>query len=267
MSKDQLHFHREGQALPTVVFVHGLTCDHTDWSQQIRSLSTSADCVAVDLRGHGKSVHLPPDYRMDQLADDVVSLCHDIGVSSAVFVGHSMGTRVITAIAKQAPSLVNGLILVDGSRFADGDAEQIRQTALDQLGDDQQTTTFVKSMFAAMFTESSDKATQKQIINRAVNTSPEIFRQLFSNLHAWDAASFAPALEQITQPITVLQSTTVNEKRERRSMQASESSAYLRFIAETAPHAEITVIPDIGHFTQLEAAARVNQAVQNLLAS
>ena len=66
--------------------------------------------------------------------------------------------------------------------------------------------------------------------------------------------------------VTVLQSTHLDENRERVSLQAGESSPWLELVKELTPQAEIHIIPGIGHFTMIEAAAEVNRHIEVMLA-
>ena len=56
--------HRDGTALayaesgsgdPTLVFVHGWTCNHTHLAPQFTHFAEEHRVIAVDLRGHGAS--------------------------------------------------------------------------------------------------------------------------------------------------------------------------------------------------------------------
>ena len=57
-----------------VVFVHGITCDHSDWDPQVRALSTSHQTVAVDLRGHGRSPGTAAECSIERYGADVAEV-------------------------------------------------------------------------------------------------------------------------------------------------------------------------------------------------
>jgi hypothetical protein len=44
-----------GKGSPTLVFVHGWSCDRTYWKGQIEPFSKIYQVVAIDLAGHGES--------------------------------------------------------------------------------------------------------------------------------------------------------------------------------------------------------------------
>ena len=252
---------------PTLVFVHGLTCAGDDWKFQTQTLADSHRCVCVDLRGHGQSAHLPAPYDMETLAGDLVALLHALNIERSILVGHSMGTRVITAAHLQAPERVHGLIYVDGSKQADGDPEFAANAFRARVADDTATGAFVEAMFGAMFIDRSERQTRASIMQRAADMPSATLRTLLANLLAWDAGRMVSAISQVKIPVTVLQSTNVDENRVRRCLDAGASTAYLELLKQHMPQSDIRVVPDSGHFTQLDAPEAVNQAIQQMSAA
>jgi lipase len=68
----------------------------------------------VDLRGRGDSSRLPGPSGMRAHAADLAAVLNHFGATESIIVGHSMGAYVATMLAKQSPSLVGRLVLVDG---------------------------------------------------------------------------------------------------------------------------------------------------------
>lgn len=70
---------------------------------------------------------------MAQHARDVAAAMQGMGLGASVIVGHSMGAFVATALAMQEPSLVAGLVLIDGGyvpAMAGSDSQQGLDAAL-----------------------------------------------------------------------------------------------------------------------------------------
>ena len=44
-----MHVVESGHGAPTLVFVHGYTCDHTDWDAMVAELHGAHRCLAVDV--------------------------------------------------------------------------------------------------------------------------------------------------------------------------------------------------------------------------
>lgn len=259
-----IHHEIHGERGEWLVFVHGLTCAGSDWKHQISALSSQYRCLTVDLRGHGQSAHLPGPYDMETLAADVVALLHELSVGRAVLIGHSMGTRVITAAAIQAPQRVAGLVFVDGSMQGQGNPIAARDNALAMLGDQAHAATFVTKMFGMMFTPQSDASDKQQIVERAQTVPFDVFKALFGNMACWDAGRMQAAFELLTIPLAVVQSTRVNPQRERFCLTDGETTPYLDLIKQSVRGAQICVLPGVGHFTQLDSPHAVNEAIESL---
>lgn len=119
---DGLRYYVEGDedATTTVVFVHGYTLAASSWHLQIAPLAEEARCIAMDLRGHGKSQELnPQDCSIDGAADDVMAALDTAGLRGRVIlVGHSLGGMVVLNLLRRYPqlrALCDGVVLVSTS--------------------------------------------------------------------------------------------------------------------------------------------------------
>jgi pimeloyl-ACP methyl ester carboxylesterase len=101
-----------GTGDPAIVFLHGLFGNRTQYQAQVSHLSGRHRVVNIDLRGHGESAIPEEGYSLDILAGDVVRVCEQAGLNRAVLCGHSM--PVALRVALRRPSLVAGLVLLDG---------------------------------------------------------------------------------------------------------------------------------------------------------
>jgi pimeloyl-ACP methyl ester carboxylesterase len=98
-----------------VVFVHGNVSSSLFWQRQLLALPASYRPLAVDLRGFGGTDTLPVDATrgLRDFSDDLFSLCAALDLSSAHFVGWSMGGGVIMQLLRDHPALVRTLTLVN----------------------------------------------------------------------------------------------------------------------------------------------------------
>jgi pimeloyl-ACP methyl ester carboxylesterase len=95
-----------------VLAIHGITSSSRTWSFVARALDNPV--LAPDLRGRGRSNHLPGPWGMAQHAEDCAEVVAASGGVPLVVVGHSMGGFVATVLAARRPDLVRGIVLVDG---------------------------------------------------------------------------------------------------------------------------------------------------------
>jgi lipase len=105
-----------------VLAVHGITSSSRSWPFLAAALGRPV--LAPDLRGRGRSNHLPAPYGMGQHAEDCAVVVEAAAAGPVVVVGHSMGGFVATVLAARRPDLVRALVLVDGGLpFPAADAE------------------------------------------------------------------------------------------------------------------------------------------------
>lgn len=102
-----------GAGEPTLVFVHGWSCDVRYWRAQIPYFSKKHKVVLIDLAGHGNSGFSRKDYTMEAFGEDVKAVTLAESTGKVILVGHSMGGSVIAEAARLMPEKVAGLIGID----------------------------------------------------------------------------------------------------------------------------------------------------------
>ncbi len=107
-----------GRGAP-VVALHGLTASHMNFVGIAERLAGRYALFALDLRGRGDSDKPEGPYGFAQHARDVAAAMRAMGLGASIITGHSMGAFVATALAAQEPSLVSGLVLIDGGLVPD----------------------------------------------------------------------------------------------------------------------------------------------------
>jgi len=259
-----IHYQISGVGDNWLVFVHGLTCDKSDWRQQLNAFEDHYRCLAVDLRGHGASSAMHGPLDIETHGSDVVQLICSLDIAGAVLVGHSMGTRVIASACVQAPERVGGLVFVDGSVQGKGDPWSAGETMSKTLANDADVPAFVQNLFSMMFTDGSDPDLKNNILYRASQMPVERFREQLRLMMMWDAGRFATVMSQIRVPLFIIQSTSVGADRVRHTIAEGGTTQYLKTLQQLAPHATQMVVPDCGHFTQLDAVIETNSAISEV---
>lgn len=102
-----------GSGEPTLVFVHGWSCDSRYWREQVPHFSKQHRVITLDLAGHGHSGAARERCTMASFGVDVRAVVEASGAHSVILIGHSMGGSVIAEAARLMPDLVVGLIGVD----------------------------------------------------------------------------------------------------------------------------------------------------------
>ncbi|MDX1431210.1 MAG: alpha/beta hydrolase [Gammaproteobacteria bacterium] len=255
---ERLFYARAGAGAPALVLVHGFACEHSDWRHQIDHFSAGHLVLALDLRGHGRSGRCRAGFDIAAFGADVAGLIEALALERAVLVGHSMGCRVVLDAARRVPAAVAGVVLVDGSRQGSGDPDAAARAVREAMARAGGARLFVERMFADMFLASSDPALVERIVARAATLPAAVAEELFADTVRWDASQAIDALATLAAPLLVLQSTRVNERREREPLPPGGSSPWLELVRENVPAARIEVLSGAGHFAMLEAPAAVN---------
>lgn len=243
---------------PTVVLVHGLGCDASDWDPVVALLEIqSINCLTVDLRGHGQSASLAGPYDMDTMAKDVAEVIEHEKLQNLILVGHSMGTRIILSLRDLIPQKVTRMVFVDGSRQASGDPELAKQAIHTLLEDPEAYKLFCSHLYAEMFLEGHDPVERKKIIDRALAMPQSVLTELFAEIQAWDAASMTQSLQRLNAATQTrfyaLQSTLIDGSRRRRSIEPADNYHYLDLLSKTVRRVRIEILENTGHFIQLES--------------
>ena len=115
LSKDgtSISYEISGTGEPTLLFVHGWSCDARYWRAQVPHFSKKHRVIILDLAGHGHSGTTRRRYTMGAFGEDVRAVAEAAGIRSVILVGHSMGGSVIAEAARLMSNRVIGLIGID----------------------------------------------------------------------------------------------------------------------------------------------------------
>ncbi|MFC0625037.1 alpha/beta fold hydrolase [Kribbella deserti] len=106
-----------GETGTPVVVLHGLFGSSRNWMTAARRLAagpTGHRVIAMDLRNHGTSGHVPT-MSYTEMAADVAETITALGLGPVALIGHSMGGKTAMLTALQTPDLVERLVVVDVS--------------------------------------------------------------------------------------------------------------------------------------------------------
>lgn len=106
-------FYREyGSAEKVILIAHGLYGASDNWVTIARVLEKTYRVIVVDLRNHGKSPHSEV-HTYYAMANDIKELLNDLSITKANFIGHSMGGKAIMQFALSYPQMVNKIAILD----------------------------------------------------------------------------------------------------------------------------------------------------------
>jgi len=135
-----------------IVMLHGFLENSTMWDFFMEEFSKKYRVVAIDLLGHGQTGCLGYIHTMEDMADAVHAVLHNLRIRKAVFLGHSMGGYVALAFAELYPDMVKGIVLQNSTSRADSDErKKNRDRAIKAVK--QNYTAFVRLSIANLFSE------------------------------------------------------------------------------------------------------------------
>ncbi|MCZ8310328.1 MAG: alpha/beta hydrolase [Magnetospirillum sp.] len=249
-----LNFRVVGGGRPNLVFVHGFGCSLDDWDATIFELSDRFACVAVDLPGHGLSKPLEEN-SITTFAKEVNAVVDSLGLNDVVFVGHSLGTKVIRECYRQSKQAVAGLAFVDGSIYV-GDPEiQIAELNGDLARDGIRG--FVNRSFQAMFPAKVERSIVDRVVERASGIDAELGAQILIDSIRWEAAVGNSTWSSVRVPILLIQSTQFQAGFGRTFMTPTTETPLMRKLSSLSTAVDIKVMSDTGHFPMIESPETV----------
>jgi pimeloyl-ACP methyl ester carboxylesterase len=102
---------------PVVMLLHGLGASGAlNWFAAFSPLSAQFRVIAIDHRGHAHGLRTPHRFRLADCADDVAALADELGITSFIAAGYSMGGPIAQLVWRRHPAKVDGLVLCATSR-------------------------------------------------------------------------------------------------------------------------------------------------------
>ena len=102
-------------ALPWIVFIPGLTADHSLFAPQLSYFSGKANVFTWDAPAHAASRPYPLDFTMDDYARILHEILRSEGIERPLYVGQSLGGYVGQVYLELFPGSFAGFISVDSA--------------------------------------------------------------------------------------------------------------------------------------------------------
>src|SRR5258707_9945139 len=110
----EIHYEVHGSG-PPLLLTHGYSSTSAMWQGQIEALSKRHRLVLWDMRGHGQSDYPadPRAYSEALTVADMAALLDEVGATSAIVGGLSLGGYLSLAFYRAHPQRVRALLIVD----------------------------------------------------------------------------------------------------------------------------------------------------------
>ena len=232
---------------PPVILLHGAGGTHLYWPSEVRRLA-GYRIYAPDLPGHGKSGGRGQQ-SIQAYASNIIDWLESIGLHSALFVGHSMGSAIALTLALDYPEHILGLGLVGG-----GARLKMNSALLESASSD---TTFQNAVDTVVGWSFSSQAPPELVAlagKRMAESRPSV---LYGDFLACDSFDVTERLAEIQAPTLVVCGT---EDR----MTPLRNAQYL---VDNIPGARLATVPGAGHMVMLERPQAVAALLGEFLAT
>ncbi|ESU24330.1 hydrolase of the alpha/beta superfamily protein [Flavobacterium enshiense DK69] len=134
------------------------------WDFYVSEFAKKYRVITIDLLGHGQTECMGYVHTMEDMADAVHAVLHELRIRKAFFVGHSMGGYVSLAFAELYPDNVKGLVLLNSTSRADSDERKMnRDRAI--IAVKQNYSAFISMAIANLFSEENRDRLTEEIEN------------------------------------------------------------------------------------------------------
>lgn len=257
----RVHYAEAGAAAPAggdpLVLLHAFPLHSEMWAPQLACLSSGRRVIAPDLKGFGASEAPtgPARGTMLDYAEELAAFLDALGIERVVLGGLSMGGYVAFAFLRRHADRVTGLILADTRAAADTTEVFERRTDQQDRVAEEGTTALVEVLLGGLLCDNT-KAHRLELVDHVrrlmANPAAGYIAALEAMKHRPDATA---ELAAIGVPVLVL----VGEH------DALSSPAVAREMAGAIPDAQLAVLANAGHLSNLEAPDEFNAAVADFL--
>ena len=246
-----LYVEDHGGGAPALVFIHYWGGSSRTWSEVMASLAYRFRCIAVDLRGWGKSDRHAQDYSLFTQASDVEHVIAALDVDNFVLVGHSMGGKIAQILAARRPRGLRGLVLVAPAPPTPILApEEQKRRMLESYA----TAEGVQDALQVVAHRPLNEEQRRQVTEDTLGGAEGAKIAWVSQGMALDISEQAAA---ISAPVCVIVG----------SADQVESEAVLRrTLLPLMPHARFEILEGVGHLSPLEAPGSVADAISDFVA-
>jgi pimeloyl-ACP methyl ester carboxylesterase len=246
----EIAYERAGEG-PPLVLVHGAAVDGRMWQPQLAALAEEFTVIAWDEPGAGRSSDVPGSYGLADYADCLAGLIDATELGPAHVAGLSWGGTIVLELYRRRPELTSTLLLVDtyagwkGSLPEHEVRARIEGVRRMLAADDHLFDPTLPGLFAG-----EPPAEYVSLLETmAATVRPESMR---TALEVMAEADLSDLLPLIAVPILLIWG----------EQDARSPLSVARQFEAAIPGAELVVIPQAGHVSNLERPEQFNDAVR-----
>jgi pimeloyl-ACP methyl ester carboxylesterase len=249
-------YRRAGQG-PPLVLLHGFLCDSRCWRQQLQMLADQFTVIAWDAPGAGLSSDPPDPFTISDWSHCLATFLNRIGIDQAHILGLSWGGLLAQEFYRLYPARILRLILADTNPGWKGSfPESVCQQRLARCERDSllPPEELANQWVPEMFTESASQDLREELTAVISEFHPLGFRLMAKSLADTDMTDL---LAQIQLPTLVIWGDD-----DRRCPVSIANT-----LRDAIPNAELALIANAGHISNMEQPDVFNAHVQHFCLS
>jgi sigma-B regulation protein RsbQ len=250
-----------GTGSKAMVFAHGFGCDQNMWRFVTPAFAGDFKTVLFDHVGAGQSdlsAYDPGKYSsLDGYADDVVEIGRELGLTDAVFVGHSVSAMIGVLASLKAPELFESLVLVGPSARYINDADYVGGFSEAQIEElllflEENHLGWSAQMAPVIMGNPDRPELSEELANSFCRTDPEIAKSFARVTFTSDNRADLP---KVTARSLILQS--------KEDVIASPEVG--AFVQKSIPNSQMIILDATGHCPNLSAPDEVVSAIRTFV--
>jgi pimeloyl-ACP methyl ester carboxylesterase len=249
----RLAYRRAGHGR-SVMFVHGGAEDGRAWTPQIEALCDEFSVVAWAAPGAGGSDDVPAGFGLSGYADCLAGMIRALGISPVPVVGLSWGSTVVLELYRRHPRVVRGMVLADG--YAGWRGSLGAEEAEARLAGVREALAAPEDRFDPSLPGLFAGDPPAQFVPLLEAMAADVRRRsMVIALTAMADADLTAVLPTIAVPAQLIWG----------ALDVRSPLAVAQEFERRIPGAILTVIPDCGHVSNLEAPRAFNDVVRGFL--
>jgi pimeloyl-ACP methyl ester carboxylesterase len=238
-------------ATTRILLIHGLAADGSMFTELSATLVQAGWFVTCpDLRGFGASAARPGPFTVTQHAHDLEQFLSDLVPAQWLVLGYSQGGLIAQYLARRRPDLVAGLILCNSfARNVASLQEGIEAWLLALLGATFSMDRIGRLLWTGLTAHDAvDPALRDWFVQMVCRTNRAALGQMLRELRRCDTR---PWLHELQCPTLLI----------RGANDHAVPAHHLRELQQYLPHAEVQVIPGVGHGMAWSAPATLGRTI------
>lgn len=244
----EIHFDRQGDGSPTLIFVHGWGNDRSVWKAQVAHFSRKYEVINIDLPSFGDSGNNRENFTIVSFGGDIATVIGKLNLEQAVLIGFSMGAPVVIEAANRVPEQVIGVILVDQLHDVEATIPPAAISDMERSFLDLVARPTNEKLVSGGFYKKDTETSFKRVA-AMLEDAPRIgWRESLLDTLNWLNEDCIESISRVQAPIIAINS----------DLQPTDVEAFRKYV----PSFQAKIVPNTGHLVMWDAPEEFNRLLE-----